>query len=127
MRPAQRYAPRHRLPRFPTNRAPALFAPAVVPCVDGTSSKFWITNGPDADVLVVYAKTNVAAHQHGITAFLVEKVRTPDQAAGRARAPAPLIPLHRACLLCAGLSGLQHRAEAGQAGHARQQHLRAGL
>ena len=38
--------------------------------------KFWITNGPDADVLVVYAKTdpNAAKQQHGITAFIVEKV-----------------------------------------------------
>jgi len=33
----------------------------------------WCTNGPDADVLVVYAKTDIKAHQHGITAFLVEK------------------------------------------------------
>ena len=37
-------------------------------------TKFWITNGPDADVLVVYAKTDPKKHQHGITAFLVEKV-----------------------------------------------------
>ena len=37
-------------------------------------TKFWITNGPDADVLVVYAKTDPSKHQHGITAFLVEKV-----------------------------------------------------
>jgi alkylation response protein AidB-like acyl-CoA dehydrogenase len=39
-------------------------------------SKFWITNGPDADVLVVYAKTDINTEkpQHGITAFLVEKV-----------------------------------------------------
>lgn len=36
-------------------------------------SKMWITNGPDADTLVVYAKTDPAAKQHGITAFLVEK------------------------------------------------------
>ncbi|VDP38913.1 unnamed protein product [Heligmosomoides polygyrus] len=36
-------------------------------------SKFWITNGPDADVLVVYAKTDPSLHQHGITCFLVEK------------------------------------------------------
>jgi alkylation response protein AidB-like acyl-CoA dehydrogenase len=41
-------------------------------------SKFWITNGPDADVLVVYAKTDFNADkpQHGITAFLIEKVGT---------------------------------------------------
>ncbi|RAI36134.1 isovaleryl-CoA dehydrogenase [Rhodoplanes serenus] len=36
-------------------------------------SKMWITNGPDADVLVVYAKTNPAAGPRGITAFLVER------------------------------------------------------
>ena len=40
-------------------------------------NKFWITNGPDADVLIVYAKTDMAAKQHGITAFIVEKVRPP--------------------------------------------------
>ncbi|MBH67839.1 MAG: acyl-CoA dehydrogenase [Rhodospirillaceae bacterium] len=36
-------------------------------------SKMWITNGPDADTLVVYAKTNPEAQKRGITAFLVEK------------------------------------------------------
>ncbi|XP_046390389.1 isovaleryl-CoA dehydrogenase, mitochondrial [Ischnura elegans] len=38
-------------------------------------NKFWITNGPDADVLVVYAKTNPSAPkpQHGISTFLVER------------------------------------------------------
>jgi isovaleryl-CoA dehydrogenase len=36
-------------------------------------TKMWITNGPDADTLVVYAKTDPAAGSHGITAFLVEK------------------------------------------------------
>lgn len=36
-------------------------------------SKMWITNGPDADVLVVYAKTDPPARQRGITAFIVEK------------------------------------------------------
>ena len=38
-------------------------------------TKFWITNGPTADVLVVYAKTNPSAEkpQHGITAFLIER------------------------------------------------------
>lgn len=35
--------------------------------------KFWITNGPSADVLVVYAKTYPAANSRGITAFLIEK------------------------------------------------------
>ena len=36
-------------------------------------TKMWITNGPDADVLVVYAKTSPDAGPRGITAFLVEK------------------------------------------------------
>jgi isovaleryl-CoA dehydrogenase len=36
-------------------------------------TKFWITNGPCADVLVVYAKTDPAAGPKGITAFLIEK------------------------------------------------------
>jgi isovaleryl-CoA dehydrogenase len=36
-------------------------------------SKMWITNGPDADTLVVYAKTDVDAGPRGITAFIVEK------------------------------------------------------
>ncbi|MBL4613031.1 MAG: isovaleryl-CoA dehydrogenase [Emcibacter sp.] len=36
-------------------------------------NKMWITNGPDADTLVVYAKTDVAAGSRGITAFLIEK------------------------------------------------------
>jgi isovaleryl-CoA dehydrogenase len=38
-----------------------------------TGSKMWITNGPDADVAVVYAKTDPQAGARGITAFLVEK------------------------------------------------------
>ncbi len=36
-------------------------------------TKMWITNGPDADVVVVYAKTDMQAGSKGITAFLVEK------------------------------------------------------
>lgn len=36
-------------------------------------TKMWITNGPEAQVLVVYAKTDPAAGPHGITAFIVEK------------------------------------------------------
>ena len=36
-------------------------------------TKMWITNGPDADVLVVYAKTDPAAGPRGITAFLIER------------------------------------------------------
>ena len=62
-------------------------------------SKMWITNGPDADVLVVYAKTDPrggAARHH----------RVPDRE---------------------GLFRVLHRAEAGQAGHARVEHLRAGV
>lgn len=44
--------------------------------VDGgfllTGTKMWITNGPDAEVLVVYAKTDREAGSRGITAFIVE-------------------------------------------------------
>ncbi len=36
-------------------------------------NKMWITNGPDADTLVVYAKTDPDAGSRGITAFLIEK------------------------------------------------------
>ncbi len=36
-------------------------------------NKMWITNGPNADVLVVYAKTDPAAGSRGITAFLIER------------------------------------------------------
>ena len=36
-------------------------------------NKFWITNGPDADTLVVYAKTAPDAESRGMTAFLIEK------------------------------------------------------
>ncbi len=36
-------------------------------------NKMWITNGPDADTLVVYAKTDMDAGSRGITAFLIEK------------------------------------------------------
>jgi isovaleryl-CoA dehydrogenase len=36
-------------------------------------SKFWITNGPQAETLVVYAKTDPSAGARGITAFLIEK------------------------------------------------------
>lgn len=45
--------------------------------VDGgfvlNGNKMWITNGPDAEVLVVYAKTDPTAGSKGITAFIVEK------------------------------------------------------
>ncbi|NNM59088.1 MAG: isovaleryl-CoA dehydrogenase [Legionellales bacterium] len=36
-------------------------------------TKMWITNGPDADVLIVYAKTDPEAKSKGITAFIIEK------------------------------------------------------
>jgi len=36
-------------------------------------TKMWITNGPDADVMVVYAKNDLVAGKNGMTAFLVEK------------------------------------------------------
>lgn len=37
-------------------------------------NKFWITNGPDANTLIVYAKTEPDKGPHGITAFIIEKV-----------------------------------------------------
>jgi alkylation response protein AidB-like acyl-CoA dehydrogenase len=63
-------------------------------------SKMWITNGPDADTLVVYAKTEPELGARGVTAFI------PDRE---------------------GHEGLFHRAKARQAGHARQPHRRAGV
>ncbi len=42
-------------------------------CFHLTGRKMWITNGPDADVLIVYARTNPQARERGITAFLVER------------------------------------------------------
>ena len=39
-------------------------------------NKYWITNGPDADTLVVYAKTDMDAGPRGMTAFLIEKSMT---------------------------------------------------
>ena len=42
-------------------------------CYVLNGSKMWITNGPDADVLIVYAKTDPSAASRGITAFIVEK------------------------------------------------------
>ena len=38
-----------------------------------TGNKMWITNGPDADVYIIYAKTEPAAGSRGITAFIVER------------------------------------------------------
>lgn len=35
--------------------------------------KMWITNGPDADIIIVYAKTDLEAGPHGISCFIVEK------------------------------------------------------
>ncbi|NOR61816.1 MAG: isovaleryl-CoA dehydrogenase [Rhodobacteraceae bacterium] len=39
-------------------------------------TKYWITNGPDADTLVVYAKTDPEAGARGMTAFIIEKSMT---------------------------------------------------
>lgn len=43
-------------------------------------SKMWITNGPDADIVVVYAKTEPSKGAHGISAFIVEKSVSPFEA-----------------------------------------------
>jgi len=42
-------------------------------CFILNGNKMWITNGPDASTLVVYAKTDPEAGSHGITAFIIEK------------------------------------------------------
>ena len=42
-------------------------------CYILNGSKFWITNGPEADTIVVYAKTDSSAGPRGITAFLIDK------------------------------------------------------
>jgi len=42
-------------------------------CYVLNGTKYWITNGPDADTLIVYAKTDPEAGSKGITAFIVEK------------------------------------------------------
>ena len=60
-------------------------------------TKMWITNAPDAQVIVVYAKTDPKAGPRGITAFIIET----------------------------GCEGIQGRAEARQDGHARLLHRRA--
>ena len=41
-----------------------------------SGNKYWITNGPDAETLVVYGKTDMDAGSKGITAFLIEKSMT---------------------------------------------------
>src|SRR3546814_6074417 len=43
-----------------------------------TGNKMWITNGPDANTWVVYAKTDEQAKQRGITAFIVEQGRSEE-------------------------------------------------
>ncbi len=55
-------------------------------------SKFWITNGPYADIFVVYAKTNPSSSkpQHGISTFIVERVLW-----RRLQAPAATLSLSR--------------------------------
>ncbi len=39
-------------------------------------TKYWITNGPDADILIIYAKTDVEAGSKGISAFIIDKQMT---------------------------------------------------
>ena len=62
-------------------------------------TKMWITNGHEADTLVVYAKTDMSAGARGITAFLIEK----------------------------GFKGFSPRTKTRQAWHARLTHLRTGV
>lgn len=74
-------------------------------------NKFWITNGPDADVLVVYAKTNPSNSkpQHGISAFIIEKV-TNERISPRVET------------LCSGNGGIFNGSKVGQDGNARFEH-----
>jgi isovaleryl-CoA dehydrogenase len=59
-------------------------------------NKMWITNGPDADVYVIYAKTDPEAGSKGITAFIVERetkgllALTQTRQAGNARFETPV-------------------------------------
>lgn len=90
-------------------------------------NKFWITNGPDADVLIVYAKTDPGAHQRGITAFIVEKV---NLSVGlwiclHSEPGSTADSILKACFI--GNAGFLHRTEAGQAGNEGIKHLRAHL
>ena len=112
-------------------------------------TKMWCTNGTVADTLVVYAKTQADAGAHGITAFIIEKgmkVGAAGLCGCGVASPRLLSPFSLKCwpalrqspsaglpnfachqMWVAPSAGLQRRAEAGQAGHARQRHLRAGV
>lgn len=113
-------------------------------------NKFWITNGPDADVLIVYAKTDIAAAARGITAFIIEKVCTLtraicstqsspvgstaftyDTVSGRslfcgydfASGQSKYSVHESSTLILVGHARVQHSTEAGQVGYARVQHV----
>ena len=78
--------------------------------------KMWITNGPDADVLLVYAKTGEGSK--GITTFMCVSLSLSPLL------PRPALSLTRALQRREGLRRLLDRAEARQARHARQQYVR---
>lgn len=91
-------------------------------------NKFWITNGPDADVLIVYAKTDPDAYQKGITAFIVEKVN--QGPSGSFLAMARCGPTQRFDFFFFFFKGdarFLNSSEARQTGHERIQHSRAGF
>lgn len=96
-------------------------------------NKFWITNGPDADVLIVYAKTDPDAYQRGITAFVVEKVN--QGPSGSFLAMARCGPTERfdfsfflsSSFFFKGDARFLNSSEARQTGHERIQHSRAGF
>lgn len=79
-------------------------------------SKMWITNGPDADVVIVYVKTDPKAGSRGITAFLIEKVLD----VGTLALVGP--SLTSACR--SGYGRVLDVAETRQAGYARLEHVR---
>lgn len=90
-------------------------------------TKFWITNGPIADTLVVYAKTDMSAAkpQHGVTAFIVERVsdnNTLNACYSSSRIVCCLYQFSIMMILLfvvLGYGGIHHLAQVGQAGHER--------
>ena len=89
-------------------------------------NKMWCTNGTVADTLVVYAKTDAAAKQRGITAFLIEKGGAPQPFQRLSRTAGRIADSYCTLLTPPRRHGrLLHRPEAGQAGNERERHVRA--
>lgn len=63
----------HRAPQCPSPPLPCSPTAGVPLCRACAGNKFWITNGPKASTLIVYAKTDPQLGDKGITAFIIEK------------------------------------------------------